>query len=658
MNMAETIEKLLQQGFEFHQLGQAEFASQIYKAILLAEPNHPEASYNMGLLAVSAGQIEAGLTFLETALEANADNAIYWVSYIDVLLEIGRTEDAQAVFDQAKFNGAKGEGFDKLEQRLTDGRKETLTANSPGLEEKHPKQPNILNSLKLDQAINLAKKKAKEGAPEEAKRIFEDILTKFPKNKRASDGLKGLAGRPVGKLSTVQEPPQAQTQALINLYSQGQLQRALQEAETLAQKFPQSAILLNIKGAVLRDLGQFDASVEAYNKSLAIKPDHAEAYYNMGNAIKVQGKLEEAIKAYNKALAIKPDYAEAHHNMGVTLQEQGKLEEAIEAYNKSLAIKPDYAEAHHNMSYACLAVKNFEQGFEKHEWRWKTKQFKTRYLKTKKPTWSGETKQRVLVWAEQGIGDEIIYSSIIPEIYATSSKVLVKCDKRLIPLFERSFSDDITYYSRDANVSEDEYDFHIPMGSLPLTFRKSLDSFKNSAPGFLKCNMARAESIKGQLLHEPGKKLVGISWKTKSPLRNSSTRNINLADLARALDNSKTQLVCLQYGDVTDEISAVKRDFGIDVIQFDKVDNKYDLDGLASLILACDQIVSTTNVTVHLAGALGVKVTALLPFAPRWIWGDGSESFLYESVIPIKQKYHHNWNNVLDSLRSNSYNLF
>ena len=690
--MAETIEKLLQQGFEFHQLGQAEFASQIYKAILLAEPNHPEASYNMGLLAVSAGQIEAGLTFLETALEANADNAIYWVSYIDVLLEIGRTEDAQAVFDQAKFNGAKGEGFDKLEQRLTDGRKETLTANSPGLEEKHPKQPNILNSLKLDQAINLAKKKAKEGAPEEAKRIFEDILTKFPKNKRASDGLKGLAGRPVGKLSTVQEPPQAQTQALINLYSQGQLQRALQEAETLAQKFPQSAILLNIKGAVLRDLGQFDASVEAYNKSLAIKPDYAEAYYNMGNAIKVQGKLEEAIKAYNKALAIKPDYAEAHYsmgvtlqdqgkleeaieaynkslaikpdyaeayyNMGVTLQEQGKLEEAIEAYNKSLAIKPDYAEAHHNMSYACLAVKNFEQGFEKYEWRWKTKQFKTGYLKTKKPTWSGETRQRVLVCAEQGIGDEIMFSSIIPEIYATSSKILVKCDKRLIPLFERSFSNDITYYSRDANVSEDEYDFHIPMGSLPLTFRKSLDSFKNSASGFLKCNMARAESIKGQLLHEPGKKLVGISWKTKSPLRNSSTRNINLADLARALDNSKTQLVCLQYGDVSDEISAVKRDFGIDVIQFDKVDNKYDLDGLASLILACDQIVSTTNVTVHLAGALGVKVTALLPFAPRWIWGDGSESFLYESVIPIKQKYHHNWNNVLDSLRSNSYNLF
>ena len=617
--MAETIEKLLQQGFEFHQLGQAEFASQIYKAILLAEPNHPEASYNMGLLAVSAGQIEAGLTFLETALEANADNAIYWVSYIDVLLEIGRTEDAQAVFDQAKFNGAKGEGFDKLEQRLTDGRKETLTANSPGLEEKHPKQPNILNSLKLDQAINLAKKKAKEGAPEEAKRIFEDILTKFPKNKRASDGLKGLAGRPVGKLSTVQEPPQAQTQALINLYSQGQLQRALQEAETLAQKFPQSAILLNIKGAVLRDLGQFDASVEAYNKSLAIKPDYAEAYYNMG----------------------------------VTLQEQGKLEEAIEAYNKSLAIKPDYAEAHHNMSYACLAVKNFEQGFEKYEWRWKTKQFKTGYLKTKKPTWSGETRQRVLVCAEQGIGDEIMFSSIIPEIYATSSKVLVKCDKRLIPLFERSFSNDITYYSRDANVSEDEYDFHIPMGSLPLTFRKSLDSFKNSASGFLKCNMARAESIKGQLLHEPGKKLVGISWKTKSSLRNSSIRNINLADLARALNNSKTQLVCLQYGDVSDEIAAVKRDFGIDVVQFDKVDNKYDIDGLASLIGTCDMVVTIDNATAHLSGALGVRTKLMLPHIADWRWSILDEnSYWYDALKLFRQSKANDWHSVSAQIKA------
>jgi len=550
--------------------------------------------------------------------------------------------------------------IDQLISLYRQGRLEVVVEQAKDLTAQFPKAITLWNILGASSA--------QIGKLEQALIAFKNVIAIKPNDPKPHNNIGNIL-KDLGKLEEAVKaynkavslkPDYAE--AYLNmgnaLHDQSKLVEAVKAYnKAISLKPNYSQAYLNM-GNALSAQGKLEDTLEAFNKALSFKPDYAEVYYNMGIALADQGKLEEAIEAYNKALFIKPDYAEAHSNMGVTLQDQGKLEEAIEAYNKALAIKPDYAEAHYNMSFACLAVKNFERGFEKSEWRWKTKQFKTGYLKTKKPTWSGETRQRVLVCAEQGIGDEIMFSSIIPEIYATSSKILVKCDKRLIPLFERSFSNDITYYSRDANVSEDEYDFHIPMGSLPLTFRKSLDSFKNSASGFLKCNMARAESIKGQLLHEPGKKLVGISWKTKSPLRNSSTRNINLADLARALDNSKTQLVCLQYGDVTDEISAVKRDFGIDVIQFDKVDNKYDLDGLASLILACDQIVSTTNVTVHLAGALGVKVTALLPFAPRWIWGDGSESFLYESVIPIKQKYHHNWNNVLDSLRSNSYNLF
>ena len=199
----------------------------------------------------------------------------------------------------------------------------------------------LTDFLTVDE-IKIAKKKSKDGSTEEARRIYQDILTKFPKNKRAIDGLKALAGRPVSKASKAQDPPQDQLQSLVNLYSQGQLQLALKQAETLVQQFPQSPVLFNIQGAVLKGLGQLDLSIQAYNKALAIKPDYAEAYNNMGNALKEQGKLEEAIEAYNKSLAIKSDYAEAYYNLGNALKEQGKLEEAIEAYNKALAIKPDY----------------------------------------------------------------------------------------------------------------------------------------------------------------------------------------------------------------------------------------------------------------------------------------------------------------------------
>ena len=346
--MLDVVEELFQQGVELHKSGKVEVACQLYTAVLKAHPEHPTANHNMGVLAVNVGKVQEALPFFEAALEANADTAQFWLSYIDALINVERIADAQAVFDQAKKNGAQGDGFDQLEQRLNVPGQEPLES-SVTASKAHQDQPNILSTLRLDQALRLAKRKSNEGSAEEAKRIYQDILMKFPKNKRAIDGLKGLSGRPVGKASKVQEPPQDQQQSIINLYSQGQLQQALEQAEVLMQQFPNSSFLYNICGAVYKELGQLDASVEAYNKAIVIAPHDAEVYSNMGNALKEQGKLEEAIEAYNKALAIKPDYAEACYNMGNALQDQGKLEEAIGAYNKALAIKPDNAEAYGNM---------------------------------------------------------------------------------------------------------------------------------------------------------------------------------------------------------------------------------------------------------------------------------------------------------------------
>ena len=339
--MLDLVDDLYQQGLKLHKSGKVELACQVYTLVLNANPEHSMANHNMGALAVDIGKVEEALPFFEAALEANADVAQFWVSYIDALINVGRIADAQAVFGQAKNNGAQGDGFDKLEHSLKDAGQEPLEANQIA-SEPQPKLPNILDGLKLDQAIKLAKKQAKEDSPEEAKRIYQDILTKFPKNKRALDGLTGLIGKPIGRVSKAQNPPQDQLQSLINLYSQGQLQQALQQAETLVQQYPNSSVLLNIQGAVLKGLGQLDLSVDAFNKALAIKPDYADAHYNMGLVLQEQGKLEEAIEAYNKALAIKPDYADSYCCMGVALQEQGKLEEAIKAYRKALAIKPDY----------------------------------------------------------------------------------------------------------------------------------------------------------------------------------------------------------------------------------------------------------------------------------------------------------------------------
>ena len=354
--MAEiTIDQALHQGIEAYKEGQVQEADRFFTAILKAHPKHPDANHNMGVLAVGVGKVQEALPFFITALETNPSTDQFSLSYIDALIKLERLADAKAVFDQAKSNGSQGDSFDQLQKRLN------VVSGVPvetvvDYQEIEHVQPNILNTLKLDQAIKLAKKKSKEGSSEESKCIYQGILVKFPKNKKAIDGLKGLAGTPVSKTSKVQDPSQDQVQSVINLYSQGQLQQALEQATVLLQQFPSSSFLHNICGVVYKGLGQLDTSVESYNKAIAIKSDYIEAFYNMGVTLKEQGKLEEAIKAYNKAIAIKPDYVEAFYNMGNALKDQGQLEEAIEAYNKALTIKPDYAEAYNNMGNALKGI--------------------------------------------------------------------------------------------------------------------------------------------------------------------------------------------------------------------------------------------------------------------------------------------------------------
>ena len=160
--MAElTLDQALQKGVEAHKAGQVQEADRLYTAILKAQPKHPDANHNMGILAVGVGKIQEALPFFKTALEANPAMAQFWLSYIDTLIKLDKLADAKAVLDQAKSKGAKGDSFDKLEQRLKEASEKPL-GNSQTALEVPPIQPNILDSLKLDQAIKLAKKKTKE----------------------------------------------------------------------------------------------------------------------------------------------------------------------------------------------------------------------------------------------------------------------------------------------------------------------------------------------------------------------------------------------------------------------------------------------------------------------------------------------------------------
>ena len=203
--------------------------------------------------------------------------------------------------------------------------------------------------LKLDQALNLAMKKIKEGSPSEARHIYQSILAKFPANKVAKSGLKALSDK---KNQKFMDPPQDQQEILFNLYAQGQLQKALGQADELLNKFPHSVVLFNFCGVIYVALNQYDAGIDCYNRALKIKPNFAQAHNNIGIAFREKGELATSIGAFKQALKLDPTYAAAHNNLGISMKIIGELDAAIECYEHAIKINLNYPEAYNNMGNA------------------------------------------------------------------------------------------------------------------------------------------------------------------------------------------------------------------------------------------------------------------------------------------------------------------
>ena len=314
-----TINQVLQQGVDAHKAGQVQEALRLYAAILKAQPKHPDANHNTGLLTVGIGKIKLALPFFKTALEANPSNAQFWYSHIVALIKLQRLIDAKDLLNQAKSKGIKGADFDQLEQRLNEANK-ALSIKPKNAEAYY----NM--GIVLQQQSNL----------KEAIEAYNKALSIKPDYAEAYNNM-GNALQQQGKL---EEAIEAYTKALsIN---------------------PDYAEAYYNMGIAFKGQNKLEEAIEAYTKALAVKPDYADAYTMMGNAFKGQNKLEEAIEAYTKALSIKPDYAEAYYNMGIVLQDQGKMEEAIEAYSKALSIKPDYEAARTANLYQQALICNWD----------------------------------------------------------------------------------------------------------------------------------------------------------------------------------------------------------------------------------------------------------------------------------------------------------
>ena len=207
--------------------------------------------------------------------------------------------------------------------------------------------------------------------------------------------------------------------------------------------------------------------------------------------------------------------------------------------------------------------------------------------------------------------------------------------------------------------SDSDYDSHIPIGSLSLHYRKSLEDFKKSSSGWIHADVEKAQSIRKTLTKNKLNKIVGISWKTASLLNHSYFRNIELKILVKNLRKLGIEFVNLQYGDVSAEIQNLRLEQGIEVHEITNIDLFSDIDGLASIISACDYVISIDNLTPHLAGALGVSTKLILPRVGDERWGlETKKSYLYDSIDIYRQSVHGSWSEPLEKMAKDFEILF
>ena len=444
---------------------------------------------------------------------------------------------------------------------------------------------------------------------------------------------------------------------LLNLRS---LPFALKDFEQAIELDPSVAYFHDNRANALKELKLFDLSSLSFKRSLAIEPENALTYNNFGSLFLELDVWDKALACFEMALRIEPSFFYALYNKGLLYQRFNLLDKALECYEEALSINPASVDALWNKSIIHLSTGDLKRGLVGYEERWRLPENRGFPPKTTKPKLvKGTACQRLLIWNEHGVGNEIFFANFLRHPDLKFKQIIAKFDLRLHDLLKHSFKESIhiRFISEWTDIQEDQYDAHLGMGSLPYFLgidtppaplwgtpflrvknQVSVENFRNA--------LCASDPVAGQVSANSSsnslnlrKLVVGISWKSVNQ-KTGARRSIKLEQLLSVFKNLPIQLVNLQYGDVRAEIedasSLIVREAiisrgvehlsthqsvdDVSIQQFAEVDNFSNITGLAELITACDLIVSIDNSTLHLASALGRPTCALIPFVSDWRW--------------------------------------
>ena len=576
---------MVSRAMALQQGGELDEAERLYKSVLAMNPDHFEALHFFGLLEAQRERYVEADGLIRQSLAINSGVADAFANHARVLNALKRSEEALAACDKAL----------------------------------------ALNRRSVEATVNRGNALKDMGRYQEALANYDRALIAKP-----------------GYIPAQRN--RANVLIALERYAE-----AARGCDGILKVDPNDLATLVCRGHALKGSNRLTDALASFERSLALSPNDVEVLSTCGLVLHLLNRNEDAVAYFDRALALDRYWADADAQRAVALQMLGRHEESLASIRRAREVRPDDLSLAFNEAYGHFGLGQLAEGWRCYETRYDADPSRA-FRSYPCPRWGGgKVAGTLLVWGEQGLGDQILYSNMIPDLIGRADEIVFEVEPRLVDLFARSFAG-IRVIAMGSEPYGGHVDAYTPIGSLGQYFRPEFAAFPMRDQPLLLADRDRVSGLRARLRKDDCK-VIGLSWQSRNP-NFEDTKTARLIEFEPLLRQPGCRFVDLQYGDTVRERKAVERALGVRVEHLDDIDNTKDIDGLAALIGACDAVATVSNTTAHLAGGLGQPTWVFLPHGNgrMWYWFENREDSPWYSSVRLKRQVSGQpWSNLIQA---------
>jgi tetratricopeptide (TPR) repeat protein len=663
MSKTYSVDALLQAAVEFHNTGNLDKAEELYRKILENDPKNPNVLHLLGFLAHQLGFGEEGLALIKEAISYKPDIALFHSNLAKVCLAVKDSEQAEVAYrrclelesgnldimnDLANLlsNKEKGPGNKSLQEAYE--LLEKVIVEKPMVPEYQINFGNILRDKGQEKKAIACYEKAKDidpkfhgaalrniGLVHTGKKDF-DLAKKFlnralkinPKDSAALNNLGEVFvfDRQLDKgIECFQKALELDTDNALIYRNMGRAlmrrrrdEEALEAIQMSMELDSSETEAYGLFASVLRNMEKFDEAEDFGRRAIEQFPNEPGLLCELSNTLQYQFEFEEAEKYAREVLKINQHHGPALVTLAIVLIHTGSEEEVLELYKTALREMPDEKTVNFNYALTLFCYGYLEEAWKQYRLRWENENFSGAVRSFPQDQWDGSPLKgkKIILYGEQGLGDEIRHASLIPDMLKMGAEVHVECEPRLVDIFQRSFEGAKVFPKpyTEAETGEVDIDFQSAILDLGGYLRPTIDSFPSDPThAFLKPNPERIVFWEERMKALGPRPKIGMIWQSKKALGGRGRWGASVEELAPIFSVEGIDFVNLMYVECNDDRAKIRELYGVNLHTWDDIDLKDDQDDLCALISNLDLVVSHASSVAYTAAGLGIPTLVFMP---------------------------------------------